>query len=459
MNDKTGEPADSEKDKVSKVRNVPLNHSSFIIDNSRVPSQIMLRKLFSLEASYDKRVFGLDVMRAIAILVVVDSHATVALKEYYSGTFLHQLIPDGVELFFVLSGFLIGGILIRSYEKKGSFDRSLLLNFWTRRWFRTLPNYYLVLCALIGFTLARAWRSGLQHTLPPTKVLIKYFFFIQNFASYVPDFFPETWSLAIEEWSYITLPLLLWAMHLLLPASWPRRRVVLIAILAVIVGTNLLRLIMAVQYPITEGELGFRGIVLTRLDAISYGVLAAYAKHYFPSQWNDERLKRRLLLVGLILTVTVAFTASIYILRFYVETGVYPLYVFYKRTFYFLVIGLSMTLLMPYMDGWKVATGGWARFGLARAITHISLISYSMYLLNLTPIMITFVDRVPTTSLTVGWIKVGVFWGLVLVVSTLLFKYFEKPVTGLRERLSVKEPTLLAGTKDQELRNREYQPK
>jgi len=402
----------------------------------------MLRKLFSVDTSEAKRVFGLDVMRAIAILIVVDAHATIALNDY-TGSFLHQILPDGVELFFVLSGFLIGGILIRSYEKKGQFDRGLLLNFWTRRWFRTLPNYYLVLCTLIGLTLLRAWRSGLRHTLPPKSILINYFFFLQNFDHFVPDFFPETWSLAIEEWSYITLPLLLWIMHLLLPATWPRQRIVLITILTVIVGANLFRFITAMQHPIADGELGYRGIVLTRLDAISYGVLTAYVKQYFPAQWTNPQLRRRLLITGLLLTVLVALSASIYILRFYVEAGIYPAYVFYKRTFYFLCIGLSMTLLMPYMDGWKRATGAWARFGIARAITHISLISYSMYLLNLTPIMMTFIERIPTTSPAIGWTKVGLFWVLVVVLSTLLYNYFEKPVTELRERLSSKEPTLL----------------
>ena len=397
--------------------------------------------LFGLSAG--KRVFGLDVMRALAILIVVDAHATVALKEYYDGAFWHHLLPDGVELFFVLSGFLIGGILIRTYEKNGRFDGGLLLNFWTRRWFRTLPNYYLVLTGLIVLAVGRAWRSGLHHSLPAKGELIKYYLFLQNFARYVPDFFPETWSLAIEEWSYITLPLILWVLHALMPARWPRQRIVLTAILLIIVGTNIGRFVAAVLTPIAEGELGFRGIVVTRLDAISYGVLAAYVKHYFPAFWTNDRTRNRLAVVGLALIVLTSFTASIVILKYYVQAGIYPAYVFYKRTFYFPVIGLSMALIVPYMDGWRTATGLWARFGIARLITHISLISYSMYLLNLTPIMLTLLERFPTTSAAVGWTKVGVFWGLTLVVSTLLFAYFEKPVTELRERLSKKEPTLL----------------
>ncbi|MGF7216050.1 peptidoglycan/LPS O-acetylase OafA/YrhL [Spirosoma lacussanchae] len=403
----------------------------------------MLNQLFSLGVSPAKRVFGLDVMRAAAILIVVDAHATVALKEYYNGAFWHHLLPDGVELFFVLSGFLIGGILIRSYEKKSHFDAGLLLNFWTRRWFRTLPNYYLVLLGLIGLSLLRAYRAGVHHSLPQRDTLIRYFFFLQNFTTYVPDFFTETWSLAIEEWSYITLPLILWLMQTLLPASWPRQRIVLAAILTVILGTNLCRLVLSAQVPLPAGELGFRGIVLTRLDAISYGVLAAYAKHYFPTRWTDERLRQRLFVIGLVLTGLTAFTSSVFLIGYYGEWGVQPAYVFYKRTFYFPVIGLSMALLMPYMDGWRAASGLWARFGIAQAITHISLISYSMYLLNLTPIMISFLERIPTSSFETAWMKVFLFWGLVLFLSTLLFKYFERPVTELRERLSAKEPTEL----------------
>jgi peptidoglycan/LPS O-acetylase OafA/YrhL len=344
-------------------------------------------------------------MRAIAILIVVDSHANIALKEYSSRALWHKLLPDGVELFFVLSGFLIGGILIRSYEKNGGFNRDLLLNFWTRRWFRTLPAYYLVLITLIVTALLRAWRNGLHHTLPPRQTLLSYFFFLQNFSEELVGFFPETWSLAIEEWSYITLPLVLWLLHTLLSKRWPRQRIALTMILLVIIGSNLYRLVLGLSEPISAGELGFRSIVTTRLDAISYGVLAAYTKHYFPAWWSNDRVRRRLLILGLLLTGVVAFSASIVMLHVYANAGLSAEYTFYKRTVYFLFIGLSMTLLLPYMDGWRTASGGWARFGIGRAITHISLISYSMYLLNLTPIMLTVIEIIPTTSLTVGWLK------------------------------------------------------
>lgn len=403
----------------------------------------MLAKLFLSDASTAKRVFGLDIMRAIAILIVVDAHATIALKEYYNGSFIHHLLPDGVELFFVLSGFLIGGILIRTYEKEQTFDRKLLINFWTRRWFRTLPNYYLVLSLLIGSALVRAWRSGLHHALPAKWVLLKYYLFLQNFSTRIPDFFPETWSLAIEEWSYISLPLVLWVMHTVWVNRWPRQRIVLATILLVIVGTNLYRLITALQIPISAGELEYRGIVLTRLDAIAYGVLAAYIKQYFPAFWTNQQTRRRLLIAGLLLTATVAFSASIFVLGYYYEAGLSSAYTFFKRTFYFPCIGLSMMLIMPYMDGWKKPSGVWARAGIARIITHISLISYSMYLLNLTPIMLNMVERIPTTSVESGWLKIGLFWVLVLVASTVLYAFFEKPVTDLREKLSRKEPTLL----------------
>ncbi|MFL6588990.1 MAG: acyltransferase family protein, partial [Chthoniobacterales bacterium] len=93
------------------------------------------------------RVFGLDLLRAVAILMVVCAHGFVVLYPHFGeplGFFGHGGFY-GVELFFVLSGFLIGQILIR----KGA-DLARAGNvafFYTRRWFRTLPLFFLFLVA------------------------------------------------------------------------------------------------------------------------------------------------------------------------------------------------------------------------------------------------------------------------------------------------------------------------
>ena len=96
------------------------------------------------QGSQHNRIYGLDILRAFAILFVLYSHAFFLIMDHVNERVYNLLSLDGVTLFFVLSGFLIGGILIRTIENKG-FGFKELLNFWTRRWFRTLPNYFLML--------------------------------------------------------------------------------------------------------------------------------------------------------------------------------------------------------------------------------------------------------------------------------------------------------------------------
>ncbi|RSK33924.1 acyltransferase family protein [Hymenobacter metallilatus] len=84
------------------------------------------------------RVFGLDALRAFAICSVVLVHGAVWVSPSF--TFFHRYINrfDGVAIFFVLSGFLIGGILIRTMESRLACLHTLW-DFWLRRWLRTLP--------------------------------------------------------------------------------------------------------------------------------------------------------------------------------------------------------------------------------------------------------------------------------------------------------------------------------
>lgn len=128
-----------------------------------------------MSLTYKHRIFGLDVMRAMAIVMVVVAHAVFVFKGYSNSFFdiLHIFGFLGVEIFFVLSGFLIGGILFKLFRTK---DVSFmdLKHFWIRRWFRTLPLYFLFLIINILIALL----TGFE--LPNS--LWKYLFFLQNFS-------------------------------------------------------------------------------------------------------------------------------------------------------------------------------------------------------------------------------------------------------------------------------------
>ncbi len=133
-------------------------------------------------AEHEKRNFGLDLVRAVAITLVYLAHGVTALKS----------LAMGVDLFFVLSGFLIGRIYFRS-QAKGEFS---LWRFWQSRWLRTLPPYY---AALGLYAVSAAWFGG-------DSVHWYYIFFAQNYMGL--DGFGPSWSLCVEEHFYLALPLL-----------------------------------------------------------------------------------------------------------------------------------------------------------------------------------------------------------------------------------------------------------
>jgi peptidoglycan/LPS O-acetylase OafA/YrhL len=88
-----------------------------------------------------ERYRSLDLLRASAIAMVITAHSVLAYGAPKSLAPL-QLGGIGVDLFFVLSGWLLGNQLIREFSRTGSIN---LTRFWIRRWMRTLPAYYAVL--------------------------------------------------------------------------------------------------------------------------------------------------------------------------------------------------------------------------------------------------------------------------------------------------------------------------
>ena len=167
-----------------------------------------------------KRIPGLDIVRSIAILAVVLAHSSEFLLRLANApcigngirgfvNFVSPLGSLGVELFFVLSGFLIGNILIKTFISSDSFSWQDVRGFWIRRWFRTLPLYWLILTVNIIMYRIMDLRS---HEM--NKALD--YFFIQNLWYPHPIyFFGEAWSLSVEEWFYLTLPVAMYISALL----------------------------------------------------------------------------------------------------------------------------------------------------------------------------------------------------------------------------------------------------
>lgn len=156
-----------------------------------------------------KRFYGLDLIRSLAIMMVLFLHLCEVVPTM--PTFIRELSSvgwAGVDIFFVLSGYLIGGQI---YKERTSLSIYLKLrNFWVKRWFRTFPLYFFVLLIYVyikpiaGFEFkGDVW---------------KYIFFIQNYSS--PKDFVQSWSLCVEEQFYIIFPIICYVFSFTLKKKW-----------------------------------------------------------------------------------------------------------------------------------------------------------------------------------------------------------------------------------------------
>ncbi|HZC44351.1 MAG TPA: acyltransferase [Acidobacteriaceae bacterium] len=156
----------------------------------------------------------LDGIRGIALLAVMLSHGGpyIARTTMLSKLFAYAMIPgwSGVELFFVLSGFLITGILLKSKTAE-----NYLSSFYARRFLRIFPIYYLVLTVGLLAAIHVSWWNALLPAAGKTR--LAYYFYAQNWPMFWPHHlflrtngFGHFWSLAVEEQFYIVWPLVIW---------------------------------------------------------------------------------------------------------------------------------------------------------------------------------------------------------------------------------------------------------
>jgi peptidoglycan/LPS O-acetylase OafA/YrhL len=363
------------------------------------------------------RVFGLDLLRAAAILMVICAHGFVVLYPHFGealGIFGHGGFY-GVELFFVLSGFLIGQILIRQGSDLGRAGNVAF--FYVRRWFRTLPLFFLFLVINIVFErLLRAHAIGFGEAL-------SHGFFLRNLAGFHMTFFPESWSLAIEEWFYLLFPAALWVG---LKMTKRFDAVFLSAAFGFLAFSTVARLLKAPDPSVTWSE-ELRMVVIYRFDALMIGMLGAWLSIRFPQAWR--RSARFAALAGL------ALLLAMYATLWKFEHGqlAFGDDNYFARTFRFTFVSLGFALLLPWASEWKLAG---ENLGSA-AVRKIALWSYGLYLAHLPVFLLVtragFGADAPM-PLAKALISFALQIGGAILLSALLYRFFESPCTRLRER-------------------------
>jgi len=340
------------------------------------------------------------------VLMVVISHGlnfipgsdTIMLVRTMLGFF-------GVEIFFCLSGFLIGGIFLDVIR---NFDGSLtkLTTFMTRRWFRTLPNYYFYLAVNITISLV-----GLAAPIPTD--IGRYLVFTQNIVSPHPTFFPEAWSLSIEEIFYFLLPLTFFGIWAILRKPVPALLATLFLLLSVSMA---LRYHGAMEATLWDEQV--RKVTLFRIDSLMWGVLLSILHRTIPAS-------RRCILQRGSYAIACLLPIAVYTTTHGTDWMNKSLF---AKFWLFPIASLGICGILSL--GLK--------FSLPRMVTAITSaiakLSYSMYLSNIAVLLVMLYLVGVTNSTADNLIRLAAYFPAVIAVSALSYYFVEKPFLWVRDR-------------------------
>ncbi|WP_267402425.1 MULTISPECIES: acyltransferase [unclassified Chryseobacterium] len=354
----------------------------------------------------EKRIFGFDIIRSLAILLVMTGHVLGYIYEgeysffisFFSGLF-------GVELFFVLSGVLIGKLLIEVFETNNI--RQNVKNFIIRRWLRTLPLYFIM---LFVYWFGNKYFDSVKNA---DVALWKYFLFIQNFFHEQPTFFGVSWSLSIEEWFYILFPFTLFLIKKI-KQNLSTKRIFAVGVFIFLLGFLLMRMIAFSHYNFNFYE-GVRKVAFLRLDAIAVGILMSVPFYFY----EKKVLLSRCILLGLGI-VLIMINQYIIIRNHYSN-------LYYFNTFYYSVLGLGLAFVFPVFKEIKCSNRLFLNI-----FTFISKISYSLYLQHW---LVFKLLELNSFSFIPGTVKFILFFLLSFITATISYVCIEKPIMNYRNRV------------------------
>jgi peptidoglycan/LPS O-acetylase OafA/YrhL len=360
-------------------------------------------------------------LRVMAIVLVVQLHATAALARFRVIGFSTDSLWFGMDLFFFLSGFLIGSMLL---AESSSGQRVNMLRFYLRRSFRIIPPYLIVLTVLaFGFS-----------TPEQRKHLWLEYFYLTNYMKPTPKVgvMPWAWSLAVEEHFYLLVPLLVLTLRAL---RSPRAQLLLLFVLWL--SAIPVRFFRYVTDGPWTGERMMDVIYVQshlRYDILIAGIFAACVQYYYRDalvRWlRDGRGSYVLGGLSGFFFVLIMVTQVIAI--------VYPSYsLLCWGTFTSLMYAPLVLLLVNHEQGWL--TRQFSR----RPFLYVATFGYGIYLIHI-PVLWMIVLPLAAPIVygylpppVVTWVSiVAATFGLSLLGGYLLHVAIEKPALKLRDTFS-----------------------
>lgn len=356
--------------------------------------------------STSARLAGLDTLRALAIALVLMSHYHGFVSHAPTFGFMGTIGWAGVDLFFVLSGYLIGNQLLAPAARGDHLDLKI---FFARRLLRTLPNYYAVLAVYLllpdspiaGKSMAPVWQ---------------FLTFTQNFGLNYGETFTHSWSLCIEEQFYLVFPLAV----LVLVGSERSPRLLWCALL-VAIGTGMTVRGMAFLNGMDAFAAPMYYSSFSRFDELLPGVAIAMLKNFHPAAFaRILRHGNALLVAGLAMPAAV-----LYGIMNDVPTA------FAASTFGLSLVAASFALLTCS----ALSPGSILNRARIPGAASLALWSYAIYLVHKPVFMALRPELVsrsidPGTPLTIAAVMAaGILGGWVL------YRVIETPFMQLRARL------------------------
>lgn len=345
------------------------------------------------------RIANLDLLRAAAIVLVLLCNA-VGKGILEVGAWGGHVLESGwvgVDLFFVLSGWLVGGLYWREREKTGSVEVG---RFWARRWLRTVPPYLVALAVVYG--IRRAVMG------PADSFDVRYLLFAQNYLAEIP-YWSVSWSLCVEEHFYLALPLLM--------GVAVRFRGGVLFALGAVVAVSLVGRLLTVPMGSEAWGIGYTATHL-RLEGLALGTAAAWVYHVRPAAWPAvQRVARWAVVPGMMFVAAVPWLPDDILTRV-AYTGV----------------DLAFTALLIVVVDRAPVLGA-----TSRAVRWIALTSYATYMTH--TVVFDAVRRVTEAvwpSAPGAVLAVGAF-AAVGVVSWAFYATVERPTMWIRERVAPRQ--------------------